>query len=123
MNRKDRPNASEWKIREKVWFPPKDYSRTVDGVVYFPFGEVCDRVGRTRIMIRRWYQWWESLTKEQQESFPYPLPDYRTDFTERGDRFWKKDDVVKLKQFRDHIGHGLFSDFSSTWRGDNREDE
>lgn len=120
---KAKPKASEWNVSKDVWRDPKDYSRVVDGEVYLPFGTVCEMLDRTRIAIRTWYDWWESLADAERQAYPHPLPPYRRDFTSRGDRFWKRSDIAKLKVFRDNLEFGTFHEFKQKRREQKKREE
>lgn len=81
--------------------------KTIDGQIYLTIGEVSKRIGRSVQTLKNWYDW-----KEQHPEAN--LPEYRTDITARGTRFFNENDLEILEQFRNDVQYGKLSDVNVT---------
>lgn len=83
--------------------------RTIDDITYFTIGEIAKRIGRSVQTIKNWYDW-----REQHPESSSSLPDFRTDITARGTRFFAERDIPLLESFRDNVQYGKMSDVNVT---------
>ena len=75
-----------------------------DGVEYLKIGEVADILGRSPQTIKIWYEWFEKQPEEYKEQNPFP--EVRQDLDKRGTRYYRKDEIDYLLEFKQELGYG-----------------
>lgn len=83
--------------------------KIVDGVEFYSISEVTEMVGRSNSTISRVWYGARDYANEEGLHFPFKLPEYRQDLDGRQTRYWSKDGVEELIQFRDNIRSGDLS--------------
>ena len=71
---------------------------------YVPIKDVCYELGIAQITLVRWYNWYQDNVNILPANFPH-LPNYYRK-TKRGIRYFKPEDVDKIKLFAANVKHG-----------------
>lgn len=85
--------------------------KIINGEEYLKIGEVAELIDRSPLTIKNWYEWAE------QNDCLYLLPDMER-VGVRQIRYYKRDQITKLLDFRDSIKYGTMSDFNQDKWGD-----
>jgi hypothetical protein len=75
-----------------------------DGIEYLKIGEVADRLERSTQTIKIWYEWYENQSKGYRQENPFP--EVRQDVDKRRTRYYKKDEIKYLVEFKKGLEYG-----------------
>lgn len=93
--------------------------KEIEGVMHLTLSDVAKEIDRTPTTIKRWYEFYEKMPKEEQDTFP-ELPE----MMQKGNKKWyyiKEEDIPKLIKFRDSIGYGDLSYYYNKYVKQNKE--
>lgn len=83
--------------------------KTVNGINYLSIGEAAKIIGRGAQTIKNWYAFQDVQDADL-------LPEMITGLDGKGTRYFREEDVEKLKQFRDGVKYGMMAEISrSKW--------
>jgi len=85
-----------------------------DNEEYVTIGEAAKLIGRGSQTIKNWYEWALITEDELQKT----LPTVYADLDKKGTRYFRVEDIPKLKAFRDNVKYGMMSEVSRTKWGD-----
>lgn len=83
--------------------------KIIDGVEFYSISEVSEMVGRSHSTISRVWYGARDYAIENGIHFPFKLPEFRQDLDGRQTRYWDKEGVEALIEFRDNIRSGDLS--------------
>lgn len=81
----------------------------------FSIAKVAQIIDVSTTTLKRWYKWYEDADYEK--PIELKLPEYTTD--NRGTKFFKFSDIVKLKQFKEDLQgkyYGVMADFNANYQ-------